>query len=110
MADAGRFRRHGAGAVLHAWFLVQTKPAAEKSALEHLERQGYRVYHPRLLQRALRRGRWLDRIVSLFPRYVFVQVDVGPPVAAPIRSTVGVANVVRFGAKPPSCRMASSMR
>lgn len=93
--------RHGplAPTGLH-WFLVQTKPAAEKSALENLERQGYRVYHPRLLERVLRRGRWLDRIVSLFPRYVFVQVDVVCQSIAPIRSTIGIANIVRFGSEP----------
>lgn len=79
------------------WFLVQTKPAAEKSALTHLERQGYHVYHPRLLQTSLRRGRWIDRIVPLFPRYLFVQLDIVRQSLGPIRSTVGVSGLVRFG-------------
>jgi transcriptional antiterminator RfaH len=82
---------------LRRWFLVLTKPSGEKSALTNLERQGYRVYHPRLLRTALRRGRWVDRVVSLFPRYLFVQLDVGRQSLAPVRSTVGVSNIVRFG-------------
>jgi transcriptional antiterminator RfaH len=79
------------------WFLVFTKPAGEGVAQSNLERQGYRVYYPRLLRPALSRGRWVDRIVSLFPRYLFVQLDVARQSMAPVRSTVGVANIVRFG-------------
>lgn len=79
------------------WFLVFTKPAAEGRAQSNLERQGYRVYYPRLLRPALYRGRWVDRIVSLFPRYLFVQLDVARQSIAPVRSTTGVASIVRFG-------------
>jgi transcriptional antiterminator RfaH len=82
---------------LRRWFLVLTKASAEKSAVTNLERQGYRVYYPRLLQLALRRGRWIERIVSLFPRYLFVQLDVATQSLAAIRSTVGVSSIVRFG-------------
>ena len=79
------------------WFLVFTKPAGERAAQDNLERQGFRVYHPRLLRPVLYRGRWVDRIVSLFPRYVFVQLDMLCQSIGPVRSTVGVANIVRFG-------------
>jgi transcriptional antiterminator RfaH len=79
------------------WFLIFTKPAGENAAKQNLERQGFRVYYPRLVRPALYRGRWVDRIVALFPRYLFVQLDVVRQSMAPLRSTVGVANVVRFG-------------
>ncbi|HKQ13590.1 MAG TPA: transcription termination/antitermination NusG family protein [Steroidobacteraceae bacterium] len=82
---------------LSRWFLVLSKPAAEQCAQTHLERQGYRVYYPRLICSQLRRGRWCERIVALFPRYLFVQLDVARQSLAPVRSTVGVASVVRFG-------------
>jgi transcriptional antiterminator RfaH len=81
------------------WYLIHTKAAAERVASANLEYQGYRVYHPRLIRRTRVRGRWLDRIASLFPRYLFLQLDAGRQALAPVRSTVGVANVVRFGSE-----------
>lgn len=88
-----------ASASMLRWFLIFSKPAGEATAKTNLERQGYRVYYPRLLQRALLRGRWIDRIVALFPRYLFVQLDVSNQSLAPVRSTLGVANIVQFGAQ-----------
>lgn len=79
------------------WHLVLSKPAQEECAVSHLQRQGYGVYFPRLRQKALRRGKWLDRVTALFPRYLFVQLHSGLQSLAPVRSTVGVAAIVRFG-------------
>ena len=84
---------------LERWFLILTKPAGENTAKANLERQGYRVYHPRLLSPALYRGRWIERIVSLFPRYLFIQLDAANQSLAPVHSTLGVASIVRFGAE-----------
>jgi transcriptional antiterminator RfaH len=81
------------------WYLIHTKPSAEAVAQLNLERQGYETYLPRLVQRALRRQRWRERIAPLFPCYVFVRLDTGHQALGPVRSTTGVANVVRFGAK-----------
>lgn len=82
---------------LRHWFLVFTKPAGEAVAQENLQRQGYRVYYPRLLRPTFQRGKWIERIVSLFPRYLFIQVDTLAQSLSPVRSTQGVANIVRFG-------------
>jgi transcriptional antiterminator RfaH len=77
--------------------LILTKPAGERIATCNLERQGYRVYYPRLLRPVVYRGKWIDRIGALFPRYLFLQVDSARQSMAPVRSTLGVAEVVRFG-------------
>lgn len=90
-ASSGSARR-----LLH-WFLVFTKPAGEALAQENLLRQGYRVYYPRLLRPIFHRGKWIERIVSLFPRYLFIQVDPLEQSLSPVRSTQGVASIVRFG-------------
>lgn len=82
------------------WFLVFTKPSDERTAETNLERQGFHVYYPRLLRPSLCRGRWLDRIVSLFPRYLFIQLDAARQSLAPVRSTSGVVSLVRFGTEP----------
>ena len=79
------------------WYLVHTKPSAEGTARSNLERQGYEVYYPQLARTVRRVGSWHDAVVPLFPRYLFVGVIQGCQSLSPIRSTLGVANVVRFG-------------
>ena len=81
------------------WYLVQTKPANESLAQSNLIRQGFEVYLPRLLQPQRRGGRWRDRIVALFPRYLFLRLVESTQSLAPVRSSVGVAGVVRFGSR-----------
>ncbi len=84
------------GSPLH-WHLVFTKPSCEQIAKAHLERQGYRVYFPRVQYKALKRGAWRETVAALFPRYLFVQLNAAFQSLAPVRSTVGITNVVRFG-------------
>lgn len=84
------------------WFLVLTKPSREGVARINLERQGYTVYYPRLSRRRMHRGRWIERIVSLFPRYLFVRLDMARQSLAPVTSTLGVTSIVRFGGAPAS--------
>ncbi len=79
------------------WYLIHTKPAGEAAAQSHLERQGYQAYFPKLLRRQLRQGSWRQRIVALFPRYLFLRLDEGRQSMSPVRSTVGVSGVVHFG-------------
>jgi transcriptional antiterminator RfaH len=81
------------------WYLIHTKPAGETLARCNLQRQGYEVYYPRALQVVRSRGRWQDRVVALFPRYLFLGLREGYQALAPVRSTLGVANVVRFGSE-----------
>ena len=84
---------------MHRWYLIQTKPAAEREAQEQLQRQGYHSYLPCVLQRLRRRGRVFMHTVALFPRYLFLRLDEGRQSLTPVRSTGGVSNVVRFGAR-----------
>lgn len=79
------------------WHLVLTKPRGEQTAKTHLERQGYRVYFPRVQQKLMKRGAWRETISALFPRYLFVQLNATIQSLGPMRSTLGVASVVRFG-------------
>jgi transcriptional antiterminator RfaH len=79
------------------WYLIHTKASAETLAQVNLERQSYEVYLPRLLQPTLSRGRRRERVVPLFPRYLFLCLQQGVQSLAPVRSSVGVSGVVRFG-------------
>ena len=80
------------------WYLVRTKPNAEATARANLDRQGYESYFPRVHQPMPCRGRWRERVVPLFPGYLFLRLDEGHQPLAPVRSTLGVACAVRFGA------------
>jgi transcriptional antiterminator RfaH len=79
------------------WYVVHTKPSCESVADVNLRRQGYDVYFPRAISSGRRRGRLHEHVVALFPRYLFLKLDEGHQPLAPIRSTTGVAGIVRFG-------------
>jgi transcriptional antiterminator RfaH len=79
------------------WYLIHTKPARESLAQSNLQRQGYEVYLPRVLQCVRRRGRSCERISPLFPRYLFLRLSEGRQALSPVRSSFGVATIVRFG-------------
>ncbi len=80
-----------------AWYLVQTKPRQERTALVNLERQGYRSFLPLIRLRRRHGGRAVTKVEAMFPRYLFVHLTEAVDNFAPIRSTIGVANLVRFG-------------
>jgi len=79
------------------WYVVHSKPRKEAQAAENLIRQGYATYLPRIKQQKHRRGRWQSVIEPLFPRYLFVHLTEGVDNFTPIRSTLGVTDLVRFG-------------
>ena len=79
------------------WHLVYTKPQKETLAREHLERQQFRVYLPMndVVKRV--RGGEKKRTEPFFSRYLFVHLCAETDNWSPIRSTIGVAGLVRFG-------------
>lgn len=82
------------------WYVVQTHPHAEGKAASHLRRQGFEIYLPRYARRR-RHARRVDITASpLFPRYLFVAIDLVHQRWRVIRSTVGVANLVYSGDEP----------
>ncbi len=85
-----------------AWYLVFTKPRQENLALDNLQRQEYACYLPRLQLERLRKGRLVVANEPLFPRYIFIQLDndMFARSWAPIRSTLGVSHLIRFGDEP----------
>ena len=80
------------------WYLLYTKPRQEKLALQHLQNQAYEAYLPLVQVEKIRQGAraWAEE--ALFPRYLFIKLDeAGSQSWAPIRSTVGVSQLVKFG-------------
>ena len=82
------------------WFAVHTHPQGEIKAAHHLERQGFEVYLPRYMKKRSH-ARRIDWVPSpLFPRYLFVGMDLGKERWLAVSSTVGVSHLVCFGTRP----------
>ena len=82
------------------WYAVFCKPRGEATAEANLLRQGYSVYLPRLASERRKAGKWVASSEPLFPRYLFLQPRDATHSLAPVRSTLGVTGLVRFGAQP----------
>lgn len=85
-----------------AWFLVRSKPRQEAVALTHLARQGYESYLPMFATEKIVRRKPTVVQEPMFARYLFVRLDTSGQGQSwsPIRSTVGVSELVCFGSRP----------
>ena len=82
------------------WYVVQTQVNGEAKAAENLRRQGYETYLPRYLKRR-RHARKVDFTAKpLFPRYMFVAIDIATQRWRSVQSTVGVSRLVTNGDSP----------
>ena len=84
-----------------AWYVVATRPRKESVARDHLTRQGYRVLLPEISLKKRRQSRWVAVVEPLFPGYLFVKIAFGQDDIAPIRSTRGCRDLLRFGEHYP---------
>ena len=92
---------HESMSVDTAWYLIHTKPRQENVALINLERQGYECYLPQIRIERIRRGKAEVVTEPMFPRYLFIRLDSSNQGKSwlPIRSTLGVSQLVRFGSR-----------
>jgi transcriptional antiterminator RfaH len=98
--SGGRDREQGPVKAMKHWFAVHTRPRQEALAEEHLRRQCYEVYCPRIRQQRRSRGRWRQSTEPLFPRYLFVHLTPGQDNFSPVRYSTGVRDFIRFGGTP----------
>ena len=69
--------------------MIKTKPRQEKKAKQNLENQGYVAFCPIT--------KINNKLVILFPSYLFVQLNEKTQNFSPIYSTKGVSYFVKFG-------------
>jgi transcriptional antiterminator RfaH len=87
---------------LARWHVVQTKAQSEAKAALNLARQGYEIYMPRYLKKR-RHARKVDIVdAPLFPRYLFVAIDMATQRWRNIYSTIGVSSLVCIAGEPAS--------
>jgi len=82
------------------WYVAHTKAGAERLAEGNLERQGFHAYLPRAQLR--KRGAHGVSMVTvpLFPRYIFIQLDLENAPWRAVNSTYGISRLVSFGDRP----------
>ncbi len=82
------------------WFAIHTKPGGERLAEGNLMRQGFEAYLPLRTKTNRRGGRGVVVKMPLFPRYIFVRIDLDEQPWRRISNTFGVAYIVAFGDRP----------
>ena len=76
------------------WYVVQTHINSESKAAANLSRQGFFVYLPRYLKRRSHARKVDVAPRPLFPRYLFVAIDVASQRWRAIQSTLGVSHLI----------------
>ncbi len=85
---------------MREWFAAHTQAKSEEKAAQHLIRQGFGVYLPRYMKRRSH-ARKIDYVAApLFPRYIFVAMDIAKAQWRAISSTVGISHLICNGNKP----------
>ncbi|MEZ8128742.1 transcription/translation regulatory transformer protein RfaH [Enterovibrio norvegicus] len=85
---------------MNPWYLLYCKRSEQQRAEQHLKRQGVDCYYPQVSVEKIRRGKRSSILEPLFPNYVFASFDPEKIAFTTIRSTRGVVDFVRVGAKP----------
>ena len=82
------------------WFLAHTLPKSERKAEWHLGAQGFRTYLPQF-RKTIRHARQLRTVQApLFPRYLFVILDLERDRWLSVRSTLGVSSLFTQDGRP----------
>ena len=82
------------------WYVIVAQPNCEARAEANLLRQGFSVYVPRY-RKTRRHARRTETVLRpLFPRYLFVGLDLARDRWRSVQSTFGVQGVVTNGDRP----------
>jgi transcriptional antiterminator RfaH len=79
------------------WHVIHTKVREEFRALENLQNQGFEVFLPTCQVEKKSQGKIKLVLEPLFSRYLFIRLSDVSSNWFPIRSTRGVAQLLRFG-------------
>jgi transcriptional antiterminator RfaH len=84
------------------WYVVYSHASRENEAFEHLKRQGFEAYLPKHLKTRRHARRKEQVLRPLFPRYLFVRLDLDYSPWRAINSTRGVIHLICHGEEPAS--------
>ena len=82
------------------WFAVYTKMHGENRADYHLASQGFKTFTPRF-RKTVRHARQTSTVLApLFPRYLFVSLNLGRDRWRSVNGTFGVSTLIMFNDRP----------
>ena len=82
------------------WYLAYTKPRQEQIALVNLEQQAFEAYLPLYKKFKKTEQGPVAQFEPMFPRYILFRPSKPEQSISVVRSTKGIANIVRFGFEP----------
>jgi transcriptional antiterminator RfaH len=82
------------------WFVVQSRPRQELYAAQQLGRQDFHTFVPRLRKTVRHARRQRTVLAALFPRYLFVALDLERDRWRSVLGTFGVTTMIMDGERP----------
>ena len=82
------------------WYAVRTQAAAEAKADLNLRRQGFETFLPRFRKQRRHAHKVENVLAPVFPRYLFIHLDIEAQSWRCVNGTFGVASLVSFGLLP----------
>ena len=82
------------------WYLAYTKPRQEQIALNNLQQQGFDAYLPLYKKFKKTEQGPVALFEPMFPRYILLRPGKPEQSISVVRSTKGIASLVRFGFEP----------
>ncbi len=86
--------RESGGSHRARWYVIQTLPHAENRSILSLERQGYRIFCPRVRKTVRHARKVTHSLAPLFPGYVFLNLDTAREQWRSINGTCGVVRII----------------
>jgi transcription elongation factor/antiterminator RfaH len=82
------------------WYVVRTQPHREAQAARQLENQDYRVFLPRFFKSRRHARKFETVLAPLFPRYMFIILDLGRDRWRSVNGTYGVDRLLMRSGEP----------
>lgn len=85
------------------WFVAATQVGRETIAETNLQRQGFNVWFLRQKKTVKHARRRVEKLVSFFPGYIFVHLDLEKDRWRSVNGTLGVRALIMQGGMPTAC-------
>jgi transcription antitermination factor NusG len=82
------------------WYVAMTLPRKERLAVANLQNQNYRSFLPLQLVTSRHARRFTTDLAPVFPRYLFVILDIGQHRWRSVNGTLGVQRLIADGDRP----------
>jgi len=82
------------------WYVAHTRALEEVKAQFHLRRQGFDVYLPQYKKTVRHARKETEKSTPLFPRYIFISMDLAASQWYRILSTIGISHLICNGGLP----------